>query len=432
MRLKSNDPVLSEETALPFKTTPPKEPKPSAMERHPSGVWVWDVFCRVIDNHGDLGVCWRLSQALASQGHTVRLFVDHPEDLSWMAPHWAHPNGHAPTLHGVSVWPWPSVAQDLHALPGPAQVVIEAFGCDLPVVYLTQLGERLLEEPRARWAWINVDYLSAEAFYQGIHRLPSPQLFGPALGLTKWFYQPGFTPTSGGLLRAHRAALDPPNGAQAQSTTATKTATKTAPETETWVLFCYEPPALQELLTQLSRRPRPVLLQIAPGRAARHTRLVLQEMGVTNHAHDQESFAVGNLTLTFLPYLDQAQFDQLLARSDLNFVRGEDSLVQAIWAQRPFIWQIYPQDDGAHGPKLEAFLQTLQAPESLAQFMRVWNGLSTAALPVLSPALLQEWRDWSETHAQRMRGVPDLAQELAVFAQHIMDGAHEAPQHKRS
>ena len=198
------------------------------------------------------------------------------------------------------------------------------------------------------------------------------------------------------------------------------------------MLFCYEPPALQELLTQLSRRPRPVLLQIAPGRAARHTRLVLQEMGVTNHAHDQESFAVGNLTLTFLPYVDQAQFDQLLALSDLNFVRGEDSLVQAIWAQRPFIWQIYPQDDGAHGPKLEAFLQTLQAPESLAQFMRVWNGLSTAALPVLSPALLQEWRDWSETHAQRMRGVPDLAQELAVFAQHIMDGAHEAPQHKRS
>jgi hypothetical protein len=81
---------------------------------------------------------------------------------------------------------------------------------------------------------------------------------------------------------------------------------------------------------------------------------------------------------------------------------------------------------------LEAFLQTLQAPESLAQFMRVWNGLSTAALPVLSPALLQEWRVWSETYAQRMRGVPDLAQELAVFAQHIIDDAQETPQHKRS
>ncbi len=428
MRLKSNDPVLSEHTALPFKTTPKKELNPTTEERRPSGVWVWDVFCRVIDNHGDLGVCWRLSQALASQGHTVRLFVDHPEDLSWMAPHWANPHGHAPTLHGVSVWPWPSVAQDLRALPDQAQVVIEAFGCDLPLVYLTQLGERLQQEPHSCWAWINVDYLSAEAFYQDIHRMPSPQLFGPALGLTKWFYQPGFTPTSGGLLRAHRTAVAQPEWTQAKYTPPSKT----KPDTETWVLFCYEPPALKELLLQLSLRPTPVLLQIAPGRAARHTRHVLQALGVTTQAHAQESCALGNLTLTFLPYLDQAQFDQLLALSTLNFVRGEDSLVQAIWAQHPFIWQIYPQDDGAHGPKLEAFLQTLQAPESLAQFMRVWNGLSTAALPVLSPDLLQEWRVWSETYAQRMRGIPDLAQELALFAQHIMDGAQETPQHKRS
>ena len=33
----------------------------------------WDLFCRVIDNHGDLGVCWRLAADLASRGQTVRL-----------------------------------------------------------------------------------------------------------------------------------------------------------------------------------------------------------------------------------------------------------------------------------------------------------------------------------------------------------------------
>ena len=31
----------------------------------------WDVFCRVIDNFGDIGVCWRLVAQLA------RLLVDH-------------------------------------------------------------------------------------------------------------------------------------------------------------------------------------------------------------------------------------------------------------------------------------------------------------------------------------------------------------------
>ena len=35
----------------------------------------WDIFCRIIDNHGDLGVCWRLAADLATRGETVRLWV---------------------------------------------------------------------------------------------------------------------------------------------------------------------------------------------------------------------------------------------------------------------------------------------------------------------------------------------------------------------
>ena len=32
---------------------------------------LWDIFCQVIDNHGDVGVCWRLARELAARGHTV-------------------------------------------------------------------------------------------------------------------------------------------------------------------------------------------------------------------------------------------------------------------------------------------------------------------------------------------------------------------------
>ncbi len=36
-----------------------------------------DIFCEVIDNFGDIGVCWRLARQLASEhGWQVRLFVD--------------------------------------------------------------------------------------------------------------------------------------------------------------------------------------------------------------------------------------------------------------------------------------------------------------------------------------------------------------------
>ena len=47
---------------------------------------LWDIFCKVIDNHGDIGVCWRLATQLAARGHEVRLWVDDAAALDWMAP----------------------------------------------------------------------------------------------------------------------------------------------------------------------------------------------------------------------------------------------------------------------------------------------------------------------------------------------------------
>ena len=78
----------------------------------------FDVFCQVIDNFGDVGVCWRLAADLAARGHAVRLWVDDASALAWMAPHGAP---------GVEVRPWPQAAP----ADGPGDVVIEAFGCEI-------------------------------------------------------------------------------------------------------------------------------------------------------------------------------------------------------------------------------------------------------------------------------------------------------------
>jgi hypothetical protein len=46
-----------------------------------------DIFCRVIDNLGDAGVCWRLARQLAvEQTWAVRLFIDDPAPLALLAP----------------------------------------------------------------------------------------------------------------------------------------------------------------------------------------------------------------------------------------------------------------------------------------------------------------------------------------------------------
>ena len=47
----------------------------------------WDVFCRVIDNFGDIGVCWRLARQLAGDfALHVRLWVDDFDSFWLLCP----------------------------------------------------------------------------------------------------------------------------------------------------------------------------------------------------------------------------------------------------------------------------------------------------------------------------------------------------------
>jgi hypothetical protein len=111
-------------------------------------------------------------------------------------------------------------------------------------------------------------------------------------------------------------------------------------------------------------------------------------------------------------------------------VRGEDSLVRALWAGRPFVWQIYPQSDGAHQAKLEAFLGALDAPAEARAWHAQWNGLAPwdahLALP-LDPPLAQtqspqagqseRWRAWAQAVPQQLALQADLVSQLCDFVQ---------------
>jgi uncharacterized repeat protein (TIGR03837 family) len=118
------------------------------------------------------------------------------------------------------------------------------------------------------------------------------------------------------------------------------------------------------------------------------------------------------LSIAYLPYLTQTNYDELLWSCDLNFVRGEDSLVRALWAGAPLVWHIYPQHDGAHHAKLDAFLDWLDAPASLRRFHRVWNGIDGGALPAPN---LPEWRACVQAARQRLLEQADLVTQLLRF-----------------
>lgn len=352
----------------------------------------WDIFCQVIDNHGDLGVCWRLSCQLAAAGESVRLWVDDAGALAWMAP-----DGHP----GVQRIDWRDRAAQARALAEPApEVLVEAFGCEPEAALVAHFAARA--RTGAPHAWINLEYLSAEPLVERLHGLPSPVFHGPGAGLHKRFFYPGFTAATGGLLReadlaARQAAFDH--------------RAWLATQVPGWQgerllsLFCYEPAGLPALLDQLAAAPAPTRLLVTPGRAAAAVRA---QIGDAAPPH-------GALQLQWLPSLSQQDFDHLLWACDLNFVRGEDSWVRAHWAGAPFVWQIYPQDDGAHRAKLGAWLDWLQAPASLRQFHLAWNGLGSADAVLPDPITLREWQACQRQARDRLRAQDDLLAQLRRF-----------------
>ena len=349
---------------------------------------LWDIFCTVIDNHGDLGVCWRLTRQLRDAGQRVRLWVDDASALSWMAPTAAQEPGIE-----VKAWAQASNAATLVALP-PADVWVEAFGCEIPEAFVAHAVASRSRQP----AWINLESLSAEDWVPRMHALPSPVMSGPAKGWTKRFFYPGFTPDTGGLLR--EADLLERQQAFNQSNRAAwrqRHALQLQPGGRLISLFCYEPAALPQLLQQLVGTPDHLL--VPPGRPLAAVQQALEGM------HLQPRWSA-------LPYTDQNGFDEMLWACDLNFVRGEDSLVRALWTGQPFVWHIYPQDDNAHHAKLEAFLAWLNAPESLRQFHRVWNGLEHGPLPLLDTETLAQWRHCAAFARQGLLDQTDLATQV--------------------
>ncbi len=364
-----------------------------------SSALLWDVFCRVIDNFGDIGVSWRLCRQLADRGHTVRLWVDDASALQWMAP-----GALQGEYAGVTVLPW-ARSQDaafLATLP-PAQVWVETFGCEVApefiATYVDSTRGRCLNDVKFP-TWINLEYLSAEDFARRCHGLNSPVMGGPARGATKFFYYPGFTPDSGSLLReddlaARQAAFDRKAWLQGLGIP--------EPSGSVVSLFCYEPAPLPALLRQLQQGGATLL--VTPGRASAAVRQAL----------DAEPALERGLHIHYLPSLPQRDFDHLLWASDMNFVRGEDSLVRALWAGKPFVWHIYPQDDGVHHTKLDAFLNWMQAPDSLRALHTAWNGSDAqAALPDLQRHR-PLWQQSVAAAQQRLLQIPDLCTRLIDF-----------------
>jgi len=366
-----------------------------------------DLFCRVVDNYGDIGICWRLARQLVREhGLAVTLYVDDLASFQRICPE-VDVAAERQQVEEVTVRHW----RDQDGVYTPQQVadiVVEFFAVDLPPGYIDAMAQC---EPRP--VWFNLEGLTAEEWVEGCHRLPSPQ----RQGLMKHFFFPGFTEKTGGLLREaaleqQRLQFEPePFLQQLGLTPAELISTKVS-------LFCYPHAPVSALFDVWQQGDRPLTCLVPEGVAADAVRAFSGSDGragtVATH---------GALTVRVLPFVPQPDYDKLLWACELNFVRGEDSFVRAQWAGKPFIWHIYPQDENLHHKKLRAFL--LRYAENLPQlalFSLRWNGASAAGGDDWMALWdgLQGERETAAAHAagwqQQMLAHGDLTGNLLSFA----------------
>ncbi len=391
-----------------------------------------DIFCTVVDNYGDAGVSWRLARRLATgYGAAVTLWIDDVAPLARMAPGVALATAAAgaPAAAGITVRPRADAAL---ALPtgaagaaaatagaiaaAPPDAVIDAFGGGAPDAYVEAMAR--CESPPL---WFVLEYLSAEAWVEQSHGLPSPH---PRLPLLRRFWFPGFTERTGGLLREPGllAARDVFRSDAAARDALWRRVGVPAPAAGELrlTLFCYPNPCLPALFAAWAGSPQPVTCLVPEGVAAgaldAWTGGRVPRVGDGGYTRDA-------LTLHAVPFLPQDDYDRLLWAADVNFVRGEDSFVRAQWAGRPFVWQAYPQEGGAHFAKLDAFLDRYAprfgpgAETAIRGLFRVWNGD-----PAAGPAA-DAWRRFAHARgkvdaeddawAAELAGLPELADGLA-------------------
>jgi uncharacterized repeat protein (TIGR03837 family) len=375
----------------------------------------WDIFCTVVDNFGDAGVAWRLARMLAAEhGLEVTLWLDRPEALARIEPRVA--TGPA-TQHaaGVTVRRWTDPLPDAAA----ADVIVEAFGSGLPEGYLHAMAARA-RPPR----WFVLEYLSAEPWVDGAHGLASPH---PRLPLARRFWFPGFTAASGGLLRergllGERDAFVRDASAQA-ALWASLHVPVPAPDEVRVSIFCYPGAPLPALLDTWADGAQAVVCLVPDGVA---TAALERWSGAPAPRPGAAPLVRGPLSVHVIPFVAQDVYDRLLWACDVNFVRGEDSLVRAQWAARPCVWQPYAQEGGAHLAKLAAFADRYTAglapPVGLAirRFWQAWNrhpeappiGAAWLEFERARPDLLQHGPAW----AAQLAALPELAAALVRAA----------------
>lgn len=302
-----------------------------------------DIFCEIIDNYGDIGVVYRTAKELQKifPESKIRVFLNRLDEFKKINSQVL--DLPSQNIDGIEYITFDYLRDNANELL-TAQVIIEAFGCQIPKEYMEIAydNSELL---------INLEYLSAEDWIEDFHLQSSPLGRGK---LKKVFFMPGFTEKSGGVI-ADSNYLERIQRVLENKEFYEKKYLSDIEDRENKIigtLFSYEK-NFTPLLEDLKKLDKDVVILAMGEKTQDSLRKILKNFSIEDF---RNSLKYGKIEIRFLNFLNQEEYEELINIVDFNFVRGEDSFIRAVLTGKPYMWHIYCQEEYAHMDKIEGFL----------------------------------------------------------------------------
>ncbi len=281
-----------------------------------------DIFCTVIDNYGDAGFCLRLARDLVFSGFKINIYCDDISTIQTLLTEDDKNN------HNLAIKNWPNLNNSVYQADS---VVIELFSCRLDPFIMNKIKEQdsLL---------IALDYFSCETWTADFHLRPSY-----SDNKESFFFFPGVSPNSGGIIIENYFRDKILNKKQLANKNKFKIS-----------LFSYQNTQLKQFLSYCLNNDFLYEFTVFEGKSLDNLNNILKQNLKSNDIYHKD-----NLTFKVISMVSQTEYDEILLNSDLNFVRGEDSIVRAMLVGKPFLWQIYPQAEQAHLVKLHSLFDRM-------------------------------------------------------------------------
>lgn len=357
------------------------------------------ILCKVVDNYGDIGVTFRLAKQLLKVfdgAIGVNLIVDDLSSFNQIC-NAVDVSKNVQIVEKINVYNWKSYnfCYDVFSKNDGEKlsVILECFQCGRP----DWMEKILFDDKLNRTVQIiMIDYLTAEPYAETFHCLQS---LTRSAKVKKVNFMPGFTEKTGGLIIDDVWENLPEYNKDGDV-----------------FIFTYEK-NWKPLVCAMKKNQKVVgkNILVAQGRGMKSFLDAVSCESSEPYTPCDDKFIRQNLKITKLKYLNQVEWDELMKKCSILFIRGEESMSRACLSGIPFVWHAYPQSDEYQLVKVNALLDCMKqffTSEDFEIVKRVWININKPENEVSEKELEDSFTLFLQNAEKLVYGYRDFALKL--------------------